>query len=164
MVRIIAVAALASLFVPVPAGAQSQERRRVPQAVACNSENETCRENCTIEFGSSIRARKKLGVCLNKCRTRHSRCTEQWTELHRNNLDPSNAPPPVPEPAPQRTRYAEETPTPKDEAEASGEDPKPKKKPEAEAEAAAKPDPAPSKDALPPEPKYDISEWDPNGD
>lgn len=97
--------ALGALILFVSFGAVAQEAaagaRKVPKAVACNNDDETCRENCTIEFGSSFRTRAKLGTCMETCRTRHQRCTEQWTELHRTDVGPpaeERTPKPAPEP------------------------------------------------------------------
>ncbi|MBX5481574.1 MAG: hypothetical protein IRZ16_07000, partial [Myxococcaceae bacterium] len=72
----------------IAGAALAQSRRAVPPASACNSENESCREDCTMEFGASIRLREKLGLCLDKCERTHARCTERWTELHQAGLDP----------------------------------------------------------------------------
>ena len=218
--------------------AAAQGRTAIPEAVACNNDNDTCRENCTIEFGSSLRTRAKLGVCLETCRDKHDRCTEQWTELHRNNLDvppeatAEAAAPSDPAPAVEgRTRYTEDEtaaaepagvqegdvvagsasayndgismpsdeqlqgrtkkgskrgktktkaqlkeeppppPRPPEVEEVKAEEPPPAPAPKKKAE---EPAPAPEKTAekpkksstpdVPPEPKHDISEWDPDGD
>lgn len=94
-------ALLVSLSVSLPLVASAQEARLVPKPVACDNDHETCRESCTIEFGSSFRAREKLGTCLDECAAKHARCTEQWTELHRTDVGPpaeERTPKPAPEP------------------------------------------------------------------
>lgn len=84
----------------------AQGRSARPEASACNGVNESCRDDCTMDYGASIRTRKKLGQCLEKCRTAHSDCTERWYELNRANLDPSTFDPPRearrPDPEPVR--------------------------------------------------------------
>lgn len=182
--------ALGALILFLSVGAWAQEARKIPKAVACNNDDETCRESCTIEFGSSFRTRARLGKCLEACRARHHRCTEQWTELHRNNLDPENEtkpaeavtadvaveevqepPPPEDEaPAEEAPPYNEGITIPSDEQlagpAAAPREEKPAKKPGTKRVEAPKPKPPP-----PPEKKqdkaekeYDISEWDPDGE
>lgn len=93
----------------------AQERRaEVPPATACNNENASCREDCTMDFGASIRTRAKLGKCLQKCTAKHRTCTERWAEIHRNNLDPANfeTEPKKAPPVEDRTRFTEQDPSP----------------------------------------------------
>lgn len=73
----------------VCAGAAHAQRRGVPVATACNTDDAECREDCTMEFGASIKLREQLGRCMEQCRTRRSDCTERWTELHQAGLDTS---------------------------------------------------------------------------
>ena len=91
-----------------------QRRADIPPATACNNENASCREDCTMDFGASIRTRAKLGKCLQKCTAKHRTCTERWAEIHRNNLDPANfeTEPKKSPPVEDRTRFTEQDPAP----------------------------------------------------
>jgi hypothetical protein len=40
----------------------------------CNDEYDSCKETCTLEFGSSFDTRGKLFECNNKCASRHRTC------------------------------------------------------------------------------------------
>lgn len=230
----------------------------------CKEDNTICREDCSVEHGSSSRTYSKLNVCLGKCRDKYNLCRERHLALQEEETlgiernpnsvptvprDPTrftetqDEPPepkapaasttsesparrgvyrasePEPEPAPkpqasakpepEEDELAEETPAPtpasppkstaaeptvrRDVFRAAEPEPEPAKAPEPPKAAAAKPEPAkpvaasqpdpliddeeeppppppkpkpppPTRPALPPEPKKDISDWDPNGD
>jgi hypothetical protein len=219
----------------------------------CKEDSTTCREDCSVEYGSSSRAYSKLKVCLGKCRNKYNLCRDRHLALQEEKdlgieANPaSSTPPPAKEPtrfsasdedpaedkapatavsdtATRRGVYRATEPEPeKPEAPATASressekrpaptpaaplksvtsepvvrrnvyraaepEPEPvklaepaKPAPTPAATVAAKPDPllddedppppppkpAPkpsTKPALPPEPKHDISEWDPNGD
>ncbi len=219
-------ALLLVLLVSLPAGAQSGT------ATACNEQNAACRDDCTMDFGTSRRTQSQLYRCIEACQTTHQRCTERWNELREANIEPDFVPErprpinddifiseeqpapghvpvepvPVPEeiPTPRtddsgRTRFASpEEPArarepsmrvqqedynegislPDDEQLAPpGEDPP--GEPEERSERTERSDraerterkPEPKKSSakkkshpdLPPEPEYDISDWDPDG-
>jgi len=61
--------------------------RPIPVATACNTENEVCREGCTLEFGTTQRTRVELARCMEACGTTHARCTERWKDVHENDLE-----------------------------------------------------------------------------
>ncbi|MGA9520535.1 MAG: hypothetical protein WBV82_03675 [Myxococcaceae bacterium] len=126
---------LAALF---PAVAPAQ----VPEAKACHAENESCREGCTLEFGTSFRTRGKLATCLEGCRSKHEVCSERWTVLD-DRTPPVEPKPPTPAPEVQEPALepVEGIILPTEE-QLRG---KPPTKPE-------------------PEPAEDISEWNPDGD
>lgn len=96
---------LCALFLALPAGVRAQSVSSIPEPVPCHRDDETCRENCTIEFGASFRQREKLGRCLQTCERRQDTCTRRWRELH------LNAAKPPPEPKASPTPTANGTPT-----------------------------------------------------
>ncbi len=73
---------LVASLLTLPAFAQG----RAP--TACNEENASCREDCTMDFGTSQRTQSQLLKCIDACRTTHQRCTERWNELREANIDP----------------------------------------------------------------------------
>jgi hypothetical protein len=80
-------------------------------AVACNDEHGSCREDCTLEFGSSSRTRAQLGRCLEACSATHQRCASRWHELQGAQLEPVPEPSPAPSPA-RAVSAAAQTPPP----------------------------------------------------
>jgi hypothetical protein len=219
----------------------------------CKEDNTICREDCSVEHGSSSRTYSKLNACLGKCRDKFNLCRERHLALKEEETlgierNPASAPtvprdptrftetqdePPEekapaasasPEPSVRRGVYraSEPEPAPAPKPVATKPAPAPAPAPEEEEErpepaparaeptkapapmkvaepakpapskpapakpapvAASKPDPLlddegeeppppppkpkpppPTRPALPPEPKKDISDWDPNGD
>lgn len=189
----------------------------------CKEDRSVCRDDCSIEYGSSTRTYSKLRACLQRCQKTFNLCRERHLALQeRRDLgiepepvpaappsiaeeprrytsteeDPSDddAPTPLPrsestgssvrtgvyraseadpEPAPAPAKAAEAPSAPKPEAVTASE---PQQEPAAAAETdpldeepppprpKPKPTLAPTRPALPPEPKDDISDWDPDGD
>jgi hypothetical protein len=217
----------------------------------CKEDNTICREDCSVEHGSSSRTYSKLNACLGKCRDKFNLCRERHLALKEEETlgierNPASAPtvprdptrftetqdePPEekapaasasPEPSVRRGVYRASEPEPAPAPKPVATKPAPAPKPEEEEElpepaparaeptrapapmkvaepakpapakpapakpapvAASKPDPLlddegeeppppppkpkpppPTRPALPPEPKKDISDWDPNGD
>jgi len=48
-----------------------------PPAV-CDDAYAGCREDCTIQFGTSVQTRNKMGKCLRKCTATHDTCLEKY--------------------------------------------------------------------------------------
>lgn len=152
-------------------------------AIRCKEDHTACKEDCTIEFGSSSRTYKKLGTCLQKCETTFGVCKERHFSLQQNDIEPppSYSPPPPPEEPPARASSASDldedaAPTKRQgvyrASEAAPKAPEPEEEEALEplSEEAAPPAPAPPPKAEPkrPEPpkeppppkKKDLSEWD----
>jgi hypothetical protein len=166
-----------ALLVVAPAWADDP----IPEASTCNDDFAECKENCTIDYGGSLKTRDKLGKCMKKCDSGSRDCRERFFEVHRNKLDPSAmdekqrprdpiepAQPSVVSdkpPAPQKDEVSDE-PVPKRTATrisdlAGDEKPEPeKKKPEPEKKAEAKAPSAPAEKK--PEKKRALDEWDPD--
>lgn len=53
---------------------------RAEGAVRCLDERASCREGCTLEFGTSFRLREKLGVCLQSCGRDFDRCEASFNQ------------------------------------------------------------------------------------
>jgi hypothetical protein len=67
---------LSLLVLSLASGAAlAQSRRPVPQG--CKEDFGDCRENCTIEYGSSTRTYKQLTSCLAECDEKMSVCRER---------------------------------------------------------------------------------------
>ncbi len=127
---------------------------QVPEAKACKADNESCREGCTLEFGTSFRTRSKLAACLERCRSKHEVCFERWTDVHEHKLEPERREPAAEEHV-EQVRHVDPAPPAEDPVEGiilpTEEQLRGKK-------------PSPDRREIPPEPEYDISEWDPDGD
>ncbi len=54
----------------------------------CKDGFEDCKENCTMEFGTSVTTREKLGQCLIRCTRTHDECQERYFDVTSNKLDP----------------------------------------------------------------------------
>lgn len=52
----------------------------------------SCREDCTIEFGTSIKLRPKLAQCLGRCEKKNDGCLEEQLDLHRANVSTPEKP------------------------------------------------------------------------
>ena len=215
----------------------------------CKEDNTICREDCSVEHGSSSRTYSKLNACLGKCRDKFNLCRERHLALQEEETlgikrNPASVPtvprdptrftevqdePPEEkapaaaaspaEPSVRRGVYRASEPEPAPAPKPVATKPAPKPAPEEEEElpepapakaaptrapapmkvakpaptkaepakpapvAASKPDPLledegeeppppppkpkpppPTKPTLPPAPKKDISDWDPNGD
>ncbi len=55
----------------------------------CNDAHSECKDDCTLEFGGSIRteAQKRFTRCVKKCAKKLTTCTERELETTRNGLD-----------------------------------------------------------------------------
>lgn len=67
--------------------------------IACKEDNTDCREECTIEYGSSTRTYRKLGTCLQKCTRTYDKCRERHFALQKRQkegLEPPSSNPAAP--------------------------------------------------------------------
>jgi hypothetical protein len=55
---------------------------------ACKDEMATCREECTIDFGSSYRSRDPFYACMQKCDRSNDTCLERYLKAHKAGLNP----------------------------------------------------------------------------
>jgi hypothetical protein len=192
------------LFFLLAGPAAAQDASDAP--TGCTEDRTTCREDCSIEYGSSTRNLKKLGSCIGTCNYKYDKCRERHLALQKQKKSgprptPGSTTPASPE-EPGATATVEGStegdtapsstsePTESDEAPArrgvyrasEAAEPAPAKSgPEskpAETTASAeeeplvdeeppppppKPKPASTRPQSPPEPKKDISDWDPDG-
>ncbi len=81
---------VSTALLPLFAFAQSSNGQVIPEPTACNADDESCREGCTLEFGTSIRTRDELATCLVDCKSKHDVCTDRWTDVHRHELNPGS--------------------------------------------------------------------------
>ncbi|ADO74362.1 hypothetical protein [Stigmatella aurantiaca] len=58
-------------------------------AIRCQEDHTACKEDCTVEYGSSSRTYNKLGACLRKCETTFGTCKERHFSLQQHNFDPA---------------------------------------------------------------------------
>lgn len=79
--RVLTAAALFALFAAPAARAGSVEQ--------CRDEFTECQDDCSVQFGGSIREamKKKLLKCMKKCTKKGSACHERVTETATNHLD-----------------------------------------------------------------------------
>ncbi|MBN1205748.1 MAG: hypothetical protein JXB05_12600 [Myxococcaceae bacterium] len=96
------------LFLAGPAAAQDDSG---PPA-GCKEDRITCREDCSVEYGSSTRNYKKLGSCLGTCNYRYDKCRELHRALQKQKeleIEPPLASPtPVPPEEPGQSASAAE--------------------------------------------------------
>ncbi|MDC0709931.1 hypothetical protein POL68_15765 [Stigmatella sp. ncwal1] len=91
-------------------------------AIRCQEDHTACKEDCTVEYGSSSRTYNKLGSCLRKCETTFGDCKERHFSLQQHSFDPvTGASTPPPPEAP--TARAAPRSFSEDSDEASAEDP-----------------------------------------
>src|SRR4051812_29193952 len=64
--------ALPLLLLTLLAGAAAAQKT----ATGCKDDNNDCREDCTVEYGSSSRTYQQLGNCLQKCKSKFDLCSE----------------------------------------------------------------------------------------
>ncbi len=57
----------------------------------CREDQQECREGCTLEFGTSVKTRSKLGLCLNRCTATQEKCVTRVHELARVEQDKAAA-------------------------------------------------------------------------
>jgi hypothetical protein len=55
---------------------------------ACKDEMATCKEECTIDFGSSYRSRDHFYACMKKCDSSNDTCLERYLKAHKAGLNP----------------------------------------------------------------------------
>ncbi|QRK13106.1 hypothetical protein JQX13_25625 [Archangium violaceum] len=60
--------------------------RTIP--VGCREDYETCREDCTIDYGGSTTKYRQLSQCLEGCANEQSECTTRHYTLRDANIDP----------------------------------------------------------------------------
>jgi hypothetical protein len=54
----------------------------------CKDEMATCKEECTIDFGSSVRSRNHFYKCMQKCDRSNDTCLERYLKAHKAGLNP----------------------------------------------------------------------------
>ncbi|MHB8873206.1 MAG: hypothetical protein ACYC8T_05915 [Myxococcaceae bacterium] len=54
----------------------------------CTEDFDDCKENCTMEFGTSLNTRDKFGTCMTRCLRTHDDCKERYFDITSNKLDP----------------------------------------------------------------------------
>ncbi len=130
--------------------------RTVP--VGCREDFQTCREDCTIDYGGSTTKYRQLRQCLEGCETEQSECTTRHYSLRDTGYDaPGRDPEPASRPETPRDgvrrgvyRAEESEPAPKVEPAVMKEpEPEPEAKPEPEPEPKAAPEPEPEKRPAP---------------
>ena len=180
-----------SLVVFLTLAAAPPSSRAIP--AGCREDHETCREDCTIDYGGRTTKYRQLGECLQRCEKEQKECTSQHyllqdaqiellparepdpamrePETHdapaRDSTVPaSSTEPPSAEPAEAKEPAAAPSKSAPEPASAGSEDHPISDEPEPAPAPKPDPKPAASQHPLPPpEPKKkDISDWDPNGD
>jgi len=110
----------------------------------CKEDNTICREDCSIEHGSSSRTYTKLNSCLGKCRDKYNLCRERHLALQEEkDLGIENNPASVPTGPKEPTRFSEspaEPPEEKAPAASSGSESSPRRG----VYRASEPEPAPA--------------------
>ncbi|PTL83833.1 hypothetical protein [Vitiosangium sp. GDMCC 1.1324] len=130
--------------------------RTVP--TGCREDYETCREDCTIDYGGSTAKYRQLNQCMERCMHEQSECTSRHYSLRDAQIDP--LPPRQADPAMREPeRYETETRKPassthdgvrrgvyraSDSEPAAQAEPAEAKEPEAEPEPAPAPKPQPA--------------------
>ena len=71
--------ALSLLFFTLLAGPVFAQETGAP--IGCKEDNADCKENCTVEYGSSSRTYAQLGSCLQKCKQTYDKCAERHFAL-----------------------------------------------------------------------------------
>jgi hypothetical protein len=91
--------ALSLLLFTLLAGPAVAQETGAP--VGCKEDNADCKENCTVEYGSSSRTYARLGTCLQKCKQTYDKCTERHFALQKKQqlgIEPHSGPELPPEP------------------------------------------------------------------
>ena len=57
------------------------------QLEACNEQLEDCKENCTIDYGTSVKLRAKLTKFVKKCSKKHTNCRATPLDLQQAGID-----------------------------------------------------------------------------
>ncbi|MCY1081409.1 hypothetical protein [Archangium lansingense] len=121
--------------------------RTVP--VGCREDFQTCREDCTIDYGGSTTKYRQLSLCIQGCDKEQAECTTQHYSLRDTGYDAPerDSETPASRPEPPRDgvrrgvyRAAESEPAAETE---SAEEKEPEPAPEPEPELKAEPEPAP---------------------
>lgn len=100
-----------------PAAAQGSEA-----PAGCQEDNSDCREDCTVEYGSSTRTYSKLGTCLQRCKQKYDKCRESHyaiQEKEKLGIEPQPGPKPTPAPSEPSHRASTDEGSFDDEAPAS---------------------------------------------
>jgi hypothetical protein len=105
-----------------PAAAQS-----TGAAVACKEDNTDCKEDCSIEYGSSSRTYSKLSACLKRCQDKYNLCKERHFAIQeRKNLGledtPAAAAPASPK-EPRRSTLSDDSSSDEDPSPSRGSEP-----------------------------------------
>lgn len=118
--------------------------RTVP--VGCREDFETCREDCTIDYGGSTTKYRQLSLCIQGCENEKAECTTRHYSLRDTGYDAPGGDTPAPASRPETPRdgvrrgvyrAAESEPAPEPEP-AVMKEPEPEPEPEPEARPAPK--------------------------
>lgn len=60
---------------------------QVETTAQCNDTFEDCKEDCTMEFGTSLNTREEFGRCMGKCTRTSNECKERYFDVTSNHLD-----------------------------------------------------------------------------
>lgn len=164
--------ALCSLLVAFAATAWAGDGSA--QLEACNEQLLDCKENCTIDYGTSVKLRTQLMKCVKKCSKKHASCQEHTLELQQAGIEipdetpkkkeeprtPNEASPPAVEEKPVAKEEAKPEPV-AEKVEAKEQEPSP---PVDEKKVAKKESPpaekAPAKVEEKPKKRKALDEWD----
>ena len=149
------------LFTLLAGPAVAQGSAEIP--AGCQEDNSDCREDCTIEYGSSTRTYTKLGTCLQQCKQKYDKCRERHSALggkEKSGFQPPAGSKSAPgEDAAAASASSDKTPSPKSEAaepavrrgvyRASESEPEPEPSKAPEPKTPAKPEPTAKSDAKP---------------
>lgn len=146
------------VFLTLAAGSDST----IP--VGCREDFETCREDCTIDYGGGTTKYRQLRQCIQGCDEKQAECTTRHYSLRDLGDDAPREAAPAPRPETPRDgvrrgvyRAGEAEPAPEVEP-AETKEPEPESEPEPAPKRVEPPRPLP-----PTEPrKKDIADWDPN--
>jgi len=81
--------AAASVLLSLAAAAQTADT--FSPAQACADEYATCDESCTMDYGTSVETRKKLGWCMLRCQEQRDKCPQRFIEAQRKRLEAASA-------------------------------------------------------------------------
>lgn len=84
-----------------------------PQLAKCAEDFDDCKENCSIDYGTSFKLRAQLGKCMKKCGKKNNSCRSRTLELEQANIE-------IPEPPKKKQEETVEvTPAAAEEKEAA---------------------------------------------